>query len=274
MNNLLKRTATGTLFVAAIVASICGGHLFFAALFFVILALTIWEFYSIANHGEKNYVEPTAAFIISAALFLSPLALNVGFYWFLVAMAIYVIGSIVILSSELFYTHTNPLHSWSLFIAGQAYIVIPFTLLNAMNVFFAPCYLLAFFVLLWAYDSGAYLVGISIGRHRLLERVSPKKSWEGAIGGWLIACGVSMIFAHYIPELTWFEWVVYATLVTVVGTLGDLMESLIKRTLQIKDSGKILPGHGGMLDRFDSLLLSTPVIFLYLLFLLKVTLNS
>jgi phosphatidate cytidylyltransferase len=124
--------------------------------------------------------------------------------------------------------------------------------------------------LIWAYDSGAYLVGISIGKHRLLERVSPKKSWEGAIGGWLIACGVSAVFAHYLPQLSLPEWMIYATLVAVVGTLGDLMESLMKRTLQIKDSGKILPGHGGMLDRFDSLLLSTPVIFIYLLFLLKV----
>jgi phosphatidate cytidylyltransferase len=270
MNNLLKRGATGTLFVAAIVGSICGGYWFFAGLFLIILALTIWEFYSIANHGEQNLVEPTAAFIISIAMYVSPLALRFGVHWFLLSMAIYVVGTIIIVSSELFYTHTNPLHSWSLFITGQAYIVIPFTLLNAMNAFFEPCFLLAFFVLIWAYDSGAYLVGISIGKHRLLERVSPKKSWEGAIGGWLIACGVSAVFAYYLPQLSLPEWMIYATLVAVVGTLGDLMESLMKRTLQIKDSGKILPGHGGMLDRFDSLLLSTPVIFIYLLFLLKV----
>ena len=269
MNDLIKRSITGILFVAVIVGAILAGYLYFAGLFLIILALTIWEFYSVANHGATNFVKPTSAFIVSIAMYAAPLAFQLSFKWMVVSIGLYTLGSIAIIVSELFYTKSNPLHSWSLFITGQAYIVIPFTLLNAMNTLFDHRILLAFFVLIWAYDSGAYLFGITFGKHRLLERVSPKKSWEGAIGGWLVTCGISLIFAHYVPALSPIAWLGYATLVAVVGTLGDLIESLLKRTLQIKDSGKILPGHGGMLDRFDSLLLATPVIFIYLLFLLK-----
>lgn len=269
MNNLIKRAITGILFVAVIVGAIFGGYLFFAGLFLVILVMTLWEFYSVANHGATNLATPTAACIVGIALYVAPLAFHISFHWLIVALGIYILGSVVIIGSELFYKNTNPLHSWSLFILGQAYIVVPFTLLNALRVWFDPYILLAFFVLIWSYDSGAYIVGITLGKHRLLERVSPKKSWEGAIGGWLIACGIALIFNHFVPALSISEWLGYASIVAVVGTIGDLVESLMKRTLQIKDSGKILPGHGGMLDRFDSLLLATPVIFIYLVFLLK-----
>lgn len=272
MNDLIKRSITGILFVAIIVGAILAGNLYFAGLFLVILALTVWEFYSVANHGATNFVKPTSAFIVSIALYAAPLAFQLSFKWLVISIGLYTLGSIVIISSELFYTKSNPLHSWALFITGQAYVIIPFVLLNAMNTLFTErSVLLAFFVLIWAYDSGAYVVGITLGKHRLLERVSPKKSWEGAIGGWLVTCGVSLIFAHWEPDLSPLAWLGYATIIAVVGTLGDLIESLMKRTLQIKDSGKILPGHGGMLDRFDSLLLATPVIFIYLLFLLKVS---
>jgi phosphatidate cytidylyltransferase len=270
MKDLIKRTITGVLFVAIIIGSILGGYLFFASLFLIILALTLWEFYSVANHGGRNFVTPTAAFIVSIAMFAAPLALKISFNWLIVSMGLYTLGSIAIISSELFSSKSSPIHSWSLFIIGQAYVVIPFVLLNAMNTLFADrSFLLAFFVLIWAYDSGAYLIGVTFGKHHLLERVSPKKSWEGAIGGLLVTCGISLIFAHFVSALSPVEWLGFAMITAIVGTLGDLIESLMKRTLQIKDSGKILPGHGGMLDRFDSLLLTTPVVFFYLLLLLK-----
>ena len=126
------------------------------------------------------------------------------------------------------------------------------------------------FVFLWASDSGAYCFGSLFGRHKLFPRISPNKSWEGSVGGGLVAVAASQIFACFEPSLGRWEWLGLALTVVIFGTWGDLVESLLKRQLQIKDSGNILPGHGGMLDRFDSSLLAIPasVIYLYTLTLL------
>ena len=126
-------------------------------------------------------------------------------------------------------------------------------------------YLLAIFVFLWASDTGAYCVGSLIGKHPLFKRISPNKSWEGSVGGAVLAIGISMIFAHYDTSLySTLQWAGMALVVVVFGTWGDLVESLMKRQLGIKDSGNILPGHGGMLDRFDSSLIAIPAVALYL----------
>ena len=126
-------------------------------------------------------------------------------------------------------------------------------------------YLLAIFVFLWASDTGAYCVGALIGKHPLFKRISPNKSWEGSVGGAVLAIGISMIFAHYDTSLySTLQWAGMALVVVVFGTWGDLVESLMKRQLGIKDSGNILPGHGGMLDRFDSSLIAIPAVALYL----------
>ena len=124
---------------------------------------------------------------------------------------------------------------------------------------------LAIFVFLWASDTGAYCVGSLIGKHPLFKRISPNKSWEGSVGGAVLAIGISMIFAHYDTSLySTLQWAGMALVVVVFGTWGDLVESLMKRQLGIKDSGNILPGHGGMLDRFDSSLIAIPAVALYL----------
>jgi phosphatidate cytidylyltransferase len=124
---------------------------------------------------------------------------------------------------------------------------------------------LPFFVFLWASDTGAYCVGSLIGKHPLFKRISPNKSWEGSVGGAVLAIGISMIFAHYDTSLySTLQWAGMALVVVVFGTWGDLVESLMKRQLGIKDSGNILPGHGGMLDRFDSSLIAIPAVALYL----------
>ena len=119
-------------------------------------------------------------------------------------------------------------------------------------------------MIIWVHDSGAYLVGVSIGRHRLFERISPKKSWEGAIGGTLTAILAAWFIAKYIPEISLLHWIIISVLVVVFSTFGDLTESMFKRYFGIKDSGNILPGHGGILDRFDSLLFAAPVLVAYL----------
>ncbi|MBQ5352006.1 MAG: phosphatidate cytidylyltransferase, partial [Bacteroidaceae bacterium] len=136
---------------------------------------------------------------------------------------------------------------------------------NTTNIMYDYLTPLAIFVFLWASDTGAYCVGSLIGKHPLFKRISPNKSWEGSVGGAVLAIGISMIFAHYDTSLySTLQWAGMALVVVVFGTWGDLVESLMKRQLGIKDSGNILPGHGGMLDRFDSSLIAIPAVALYL----------
>jgi len=129
--------------------------------------------------------------------------------------------------------------------------------------------LLAVFVTIWVNDTGAYLFGITFGKHRLFERVSPKKSWEGFFGGALSALALGYVFSLIIPEISLVECLLFSEIIVIFGTFGDLIESLMKRTVEVKDSGNAIPGHGGLLDRFDSMLLAAPVIFIYLSFLFK-----
>jgi phosphatidate cytidylyltransferase len=129
---------------------------------------------------------------------------------------------------------------------------------------FQPYILLALFITIWVNDTGAYLVGITLGKHRLFERISPKKSWEGFFGGAIFALISGYVFSLLITEINLIEWLIFSEIVVVFGTFGDLIESLIKRTVHVKDSGNLIPGHGGLLDRFDSLLLAAPAIFIYL----------
>jgi len=129
---------------------------------------------------------------------------------------------------------------------------------------YTPKLLIAVFVLIWIYDSGAYLVGVSIGKHRLFERISPKKSWEGAIGGTLTAMLAAYFISGFIPEIKLVHWLAISILTVVSSTFGDLTESMFKRYFGIKDSGNILPGHGGILDRFDSLFFAAPFVVTYL----------
>jgi phosphatidate cytidylyltransferase len=123
---------------------------------------------------------------------------------------------------------------------------------------------LALFIFVWLNDSGAYLIGSVMGRHRLFERISPKKSWEGFWGGFILVLASSQIFAFYFPSISWFNWLGMAAVIVVFATWGDLTESLMKRMLGVKDSGNLLPGHGGMLDRFDSILMALPALYIYL----------
>ena len=153
---------------------------------------------------------------------------------------------------------------------GIVYVALPFGLMNFMfrykgeNTFHL---LLGMFVILWTADTFAYLVGSRIGKNRLFERVSPKKSWEGSVGGMIASLIAAFIFSLYFKELTLALWLGYALLIVVAGTYGDLIESMFKRSLNIKDSGNILPGHGGILDRFDAVFIAVPAAILYLMFI-------
>jgi phosphatidate cytidylyltransferase len=138
------------------------------------------------------------------------------------------------------------------------------SLLPHDNIIFSPGIIIGFFILIWANDTGAYLTGMSLGKHKLMERISPKKTWEGFIGGIIIAALVAWFLSDWLGVVNRFSWVIISMIISVAGTYGDLVESMLKRSTGVKDSGTIMPGHGGFLDRFDSAVVSFPLVYLFI----------
>ena len=248
----------------------------FAALFAVIDVLALWEFYRIGRQGgyKPLAVYGTAAGLVAFVLnFLycsvadkglstlgqySVLCFILTFLSFLFVLVFIIV---------LFGHYENPIMTIAYTFYGLVYIALPFALISPIAFHtgeYQSILVLGMFIIIWVNDTGAYCFGVTIGRHKMFERISPKKTWEGFIGGALAAVGASLLLARFFPVLTQQQWIVTALLTVVFGTLGDLTESQLKRTIGIKDSSNILPGHGGILDRFDSIILAIPVIFAYL----------
>jgi phosphatidate cytidylyltransferase len=186
-------------------------------------------------------------------------------------------GSIIISVPFIAILFQKPVNSYALaggYLFSVFYVTIPLSLLNFIQLFEQyentfSYLILALFLLLWLNDSFAYIVGSLFGRHKIFEEVSPRKTWEGSIGGLVFSLAGSYLLFMYFDELTLMQWFGFAMVVIIFGTFGDLFESVLKRNVGIKESGNVIPGHGGMLDRLDSLLLSVPFVFLYLLLILS-----
>ena len=269
MNNFVKRTLSGILFVALIIGSILLSQFAFAAVFALISGLAVLEFHKLTNSASVNVnsvVGLTGALLLFVSSFLhaSGIFPSIGY-------TIYGLYVVIILITELYRRKINPINNWAYFIMGQIFVALPFSLLPFIAYIsnYQPLVLLAVFVTIWVNDTGAYLVGVTLGKHRLFKRISPKKSWEGFFGGALVSLLSGYLFSVLIPEISLLQWFIFSEIIVVFGTYGDLLESLLKRTVNIKDSGTIIPGHGGVLDRFDSMLLAAPVIFIYLNFLFR-----
>ena len=276
MKNFIIRTITGIIFVAAIVASFLRPEAM-VLLFSIVTGLTIWEFTGLVNERENvtiNRFICTVAgvyFFFAMTYFCSDLYAGVAKS---VVFIPYLITIIYLLIAELYLKQDDPIQDWAYTMLSQMYIALPFSMLNVLAftsdssgvVVFNTLLPLSVFVFLWMNDTGAYCVGSLIGRHKLFPRISPGKSWEGSIGGAVVVLAVAAAISIYIDDvmLTLPQWLGLGLVVVVFGTWGDLVESLFKRTLGIKDSGNILPGHGGMLDRFDSSLLAIPAAVVYL----------
>ncbi|MBU3839199.1 phosphatidate cytidylyltransferase [Bacteroides caecigallinarum] len=270
--NFITRALTGAIFVAVLVGCILGGPITFSILFALICALTVNEFGNIIQ--KSGFAEINKPISILASIFLffgfAYLGTSPGSNEILIP---YLLLIMYILISELYYKKENPVNDMAYALMTQMYIALPFALLNvlafqtseetSMSVY-NPILPLSIFIFTWVNDSGAYCAGVLFGKHRLFERISPKKSWEGSFGGGIFSIIAAIIIAQYFPILSLAKWIGLALTVVVFGTWGDLVESLIKRRIGIKDSGNILPGHGGMLDRFDSTLLAVPAAVLYL----------
>lgn len=276
MKNFIKRTLTGVLFVAVLVGCILYAPSTFAMLFALITGLAVWEFATLINNSGQALINRTICGLGGVYLFFAFMGFNEGIFG-AEGFVPYLLILIYLLVSELYLKRPNPIADWAYTMMSQLYVALPFALLNVLYFYpvqvvregelvtsFTPVLPLSVFIFLWASDSGAYLVGTLIGKHRLFERISPKKSWEGSVGGGVLALVAAWALWSFFPLMNLWQWMGMALVVVVFGTWGDLVESLMKRQLGIKDSGHILPGHGGILDRFDSAILAIPAVVVYL----------
>ncbi len=270
MTNFWRRTLTGIIFVVIILAGTIIHPLVFVVTFGALMFFTQLEFYQII---EKSGISPqkNAALILGSLLFLVCGAIVNGLIpaQFCLLLIPFLV---LILVFEIFRNKQGALINSTQTIFGLIYIALPFSLMNFIvnpgfpsNTRYYPWIMVGIYFIVWVYDSVAYLAGSKFGKHKMSTKISPKKSWEGLIAGAVFAIITGIINAVIFHALSMLNWIIIACLIVTFGTLGDLFESKIKRDLNIKDSGTILPGHGGFLDRFDSLLFAIPIVFIWLI---------
>jgi len=276
MKNFILRVLTGVIYVTLIVSGIVSNSYTFLSLFSVVVVFSLWEFYGLVNAQKRARINPWYncfggfLFFVSAYLYAS----GVFPYYIFFPYLLYIV---IVFIAELYEKQQDPITHMAYVFLGQCYIALPFAVLNFIAFptveggasVYSPTLVLALFVFLWVSDSGAYVVGMLFGKHRLFERISPKKSWEGFFGGLVFAIASSFVFAHFEPQIPYYHWIGLSIVVVIFGVWGDLVESLMKRTLEVKDSGKSIPGHGGFLDRFDSLLLAIYAFLFYIQFVIQ-----
>lgn len=291
MNNFIVRAITGILFVAIVVTCFIAPFAM-VVLFALVTGMTIWEFTGLVNNREGVKVN---RFISTAAGVYFFLAVA-GFCYDITPSAVfipYLLTIVYLFISELYLRNEDAINDWAYTMMSQMYIALPFSCLNILafreveiigdyegswTTTYGMLLPLSVFVFLWINDTGAYLSGSLFGKHKLFPRVSPGKSWEGSIGGGILVLAISQLLAMIDHSgllsslglsdvqtgLSSLQWAGLGLVVVFFGTWGDLVESLLKRTLGVKDSGTILPGHGGMLDRFDSSLMAIPASVVYI----------
>lgn len=269
MKEILIRTLSGIVFLIVVIGSILLHPIAFLIVFGVFTVIGLYEYYALTGiSGKANRM----IFVFIGLMLYGLLAfIGLGKIDITYGLLIFLIFPVVIVF-ELFEKETNWFHIGSVF-TGYFYVAVPFGLLNTLFAFsytesFPGFLLVSMLVIVWCNDIFAYLTGSFFGKHKLFERISPKKTWEGFIGGLLFALLSAYVLSLFSNSLTLPEWLVLATIVGVTATIGDLSESMLKRNAGVKDSGSLMPGHGGVLDRFDAVLFATPFVFIYLKFLL------
>ena len=271
MKNLIIRALTGIIFVVVLVSAICIHPIFFLILFCIITGLTLWEFGGLVKHYENANLQRAVNVLGGVYLFIATFVYANGLTDGKIFLP-YLLFIMLTMIAELYYKAPNPINNWAFTLFAQIYCAGTFSMLNFIGaepgtpgvMSYTPLFIMAIFIFVWLDDTGAYLVGSLIGKRKLFERISPKKSWEGFFGGLILVLASSQAFAWFAPEISRLNWLGLATTVVLFGAWGDLIESLLKRTLGVKDSGHILPGHGGMLDRFDSVMLAVPASYIYI----------
>ena len=270
-SNLLTRTVTGALFVAVLIGVPFLGGDAFRILFLIIACLTAAELVKLVRLSGAARLGTLSLSLLTVAVFVTVAAMATGLDATIPA-CVTVLVFILVFISQLYRKAEHPVNELAYTVFVQAYAVVPFAMAQflafnvsaAGDVTYSPLLPLAMFGFIWANDTGAFCLGSLIGKTKLVPRISPKKSWEGAIGGVVVALAVAYILSIFFTQLSLVEWLGMALTVSVFGTFGDLVESMMKRAWGVKDSGNILPGHGGMLDRFDSTIFAVPATVAYI----------
>lgn len=270
MNDLLKRTISGAVYVLVMLGGTLIHPFVFAVVFAILLFFTQSEFYSLVKNSE-HAPSKWVGTIAGVLFFLAGFGVAIGFLpkHFSFAFVPFILLIFVVETIHPKSTLTDA----ALTLLGFIYIALPFALMNfivlntvnGQQVFY-PWILAGVFFIIWIYDSAAYMAGSMFGRHKVCERISPAKSWEGVVAGTVLAVVTGILNAVLFQAISMVSWIVIALITAAFGTFGDFFESKFKRGFDVKDSGKVLPGHGGLLDRFDSLLFAVPAVFLWLMF--------
>lgn len=276
---LMRRLMTAILFVIVMIGGLYGGRYSFVALFGVITALSLWEYHSMVL--ERYNTRDILRMLIGLGFGMTPYILSIilqlnliksGLDNFIIFTSILFFPFIFLaFVYELFTASKQPFINIGLIVLGMIYIGAPFALLGFIafdgDTFYANT-VFGLLLMTWANDTGGYVVGSKFGKHKLMPRISPKKTWEGYGGGIVITILLSLILGYIFAgkeNLDAIDWVVLALIVVVFGSIGDLVESMLKRSVKTKDSGNMLPGHGGVLDRFDAFIFLLPFAAAYLL---------
>jgi phosphatidate cytidylyltransferase len=276
LNNFFRRTFTGAWIVIFILGGFWLHPVSFLITGLILLTGTQYEYYKIIS---VTGVKPRKAAGLLAGISLYVISALVASAVIPPRSFLFLIPLIsVIMILELYSLEDRPFETLAHTFFPLLYTALPFSLfpfaafardgldslLPHAGIVFSPGIIIGFFLLIWANDTGAYLSGISFGRTRLMERISPKKTWEGFIGGVMAAILVAWLLSHWFGVINTLEWIVVSVIISVAGTYGDLIESMLKRSAGVKDSGRIMPGHGGFLDRFDSTIISFPLVYLFI----------
>lgn len=269
---MLTRAITGVIFIVVLISCTYFHPFALFGLYLLFVIVGSWEYLNILkNKSNLSPNIPLGVFnssIAFVALTVEPI-LEISNEPFIVILLLGTFGTPLI---ELYSKKDEPFSNITHTMFPILYVALPFGLLILANNLF-PNYqkgyhaelILGFYFALWSNDTGAYLFGKAFGKHKLFERVSPNKTWQGSIGGAILAISVSIITGYFFDSLPIWQWVGIGLIISIFGSMGDLVESLFKRSMMVKDSGKIMPGHGGVLDRFDGLLIASPFVFAFLL---------
>lgn len=266
--DLFVRAFSAAIFLVLLLSSILINEYLLLGMFLIITGLSQWEFYKLMQKKNYDIQRKYGIFIgfvvVVTSFFVAKGVIPSSSFYFTIFLII------LMFIIQLYSDREEHFTSIAFTLVAIVYIAIPLSTINFIAFAginesqYTYDYILAMFIMIWVNDSGAYIFGSLLGKTKLFERISPKKTWEGTIGGFLTVIVAAYIISLYFTELNLIEWFIFGTIVSVFGNYGDLVESHLKRRIGVKDSGKIMPGHGGMLDRFDSTFFAAPMIFLYL----------
>ncbi len=261
MKSILIRTLSGSIYILLLAGSLILNNHFFSLVLFALNLIGLIEF----QQFNKEAKSKLPIFLGAGAFIIAHLSLSgiIAPKWISLTLII----PIAVIIKSLYNEKKSLILEFGFSLTSILYITLPLVLLNKINISEGAHQLpivLASFIIIWTNDTFAYLTGMAFGRHRLFERISPKKSWEGFFGGMLIALIMAWFLHRFISALPLINWLILAGLIVISSVFGDLAESLFKRQANLKDSGKIMPGHGGILDRIDSVLFVAPVMYLYM----------